>query len=46
MSPLRKGSSKATIAANIREMKKAGYPTDRAVAASLRQAGVPKKKGK
>lgn len=46
MSPLRKGTSRATVAANIREMKNAGHPTDQAVAAALREAGVPKKKGK
>lgn len=41
--PLKKGSSKATISKNIGEMVKSGYPQKQAVAASLRQAGVPKK---
>lgn len=43
--PLAKGSSKATIAKNIREMEKAGHPHDQAVAAAMRTAGKPKKKG-
>lgn len=48
--PLAKGKSKATISKNIREMKKAGYPTKVAVAASLntaRRSGakIPKKHG-
>ena len=45
--PLKKGKSKATIAGNIKEMQKSGHPHDQAVAAALREAGVPKKgKGK
>lgn len=36
--PLAKGKSKKTISKNIKEMKKAGYPQDQAVAASLNQA--------
>jgi hypothetical protein len=49
--PLKKGTSKATVSANIREMKAAGYPTKQAVAASLdtaRRSGarIPKKEAK
>jgi hypothetical protein len=36
--PLKKGSGKETVAANIKEMLKSGYPRDQAVAASLSQA--------
>lgn len=48
--PLAKGTSKKTISKNVAEMKKAGYPTDQAVAASLDQARrsgakIPKHKG-
>jgi len=47
--PLKKGTSKATISSNIREMKASGYPTKQAVAASLstaRRSGakIPRKK--
>lgn len=41
--PLKKGSSQKTISTNIREMRKAGYPQRRAVAAAMRTAGKPKK---
>lgn len=44
--PLKKGKSKDTIAANIREMRKAGYSQDRAVAAAMDKAGRSKKKRK
>jgi hypothetical protein len=44
--PLKKGSSKKTISSNIREMMASGYPQKQAVAASLRSAGVPKKRKK
>lgn len=37
--PLRKGSDRATIASNIKEMVAAGHPHDQAVAASLHTAG-------
>jgi hypothetical protein len=46
MSPLKKGSSRKTISSNIREMVRSGYPQRQAVAASLRSAGVPKKRKK
>lgn len=39
--PLKKGKSKAVIAKNIREMRKAGRPQKQAVAAALRLAGAP-----
>jgi hypothetical protein len=46
MSPLKKGSSKKTISSNIKEMMSSGYPQRQAVAASLRSAGVPRKRKK
>lgn len=36
--PLRKGSSQATISANIRELRKAGYPEKQAVAIAMDKA--------
>jgi len=44
--PLKKGSGKATISSNIREMVKSGHPQRQAVAASLNEAGKSKKKKK
>jgi hypothetical protein len=47
--PLKKGTSKATISSNIREMIKAGHPQKQAVAASLdtaRRSGAKLKKPK
>jgi hypothetical protein len=44
--PLKKGSSRATISANIKEMIKAGHPQKQAVAAALRQARSSRKKGR
>ncbi len=38
--PLLKG--KAEIGHNVREMESAGHPRNQAVAAALREAGVPK----
>lgn len=49
--PLKKGSSKATISNNIREMVESGHQQKEAVAASLNEARksgakIPKKKKK
>ena len=43
--PLKSGSSKKVISANIRTEIKHGKPQKQAVAISLRKAGVPKKRG-
>lgn len=42
--PLKPGSDKATINANIREMVKSGHPVRQAVAAALSNARRGKKK--
>lgn len=44
--PLKKGSSRATISENIREMVKAGHPVKQAAAAAYRQAGKQRKVAK
>lgn len=42
--PLKKGTSRATVSGNIREMMSAGYPQKQAVAAALDTARKSKKK--
>ncbi len=40
--PLKKGSGKKAISANIRELMSGGRPQKQAIAIALRTAGVPK----
>lgn len=42
--PLAKGKGKKTIAGNIKELAKSGYPPRQAVAIALHTAGVKRKK--
>jgi len=42
--PLKKGSSPATVSANVRELISSGRPQAQAVAIALRTAGKPKPK--
>ena len=47
--PLKKGTSRATIGKNIKEMESSGHPAKQAIAASLNEARmsgakIPKKK--
>jgi len=44
--PLKKGSSKATIAANIKREVKAGRPQKQAVAIAMNAAGKSRKKNR
>ena len=44
--PLKKGSSRKTVSANIRKMMREGYPQKQAVAASLSSARRSKRKGR
>jgi TRAP-type C4-dicarboxylate transport system permease large subunit len=41
--PLQPGKSKKVVSKNIKEMKKAGYKQDQAVAAALTKAGKSKR---
>lgn len=42
--PLKKGSSRSTVSANISEMRRAGYPQRQAVAAALSSARKSRRK--
>ena len=42
--PLKKGSSKKAISANIKELKGSGYKQDQAVAIAMNEAGKSKDK--
>jgi hypothetical protein len=42
--PLKKGKSRAVVSANIRELRKSGYPEKQAVAIALSQQRRSKKK--
>ena len=44
--PLRKGKSKKTISANIRELVHSGRPQKKAIAIAMREAGIARKKKK
>jgi len=43
--PLKKGKSKKTVSANIRELRRSGRPQKQAVAIALRQAKKNRNKG-
>lgn len=42
--PLKRGTSQPTISANIRELRKSGYPEKQSLAIALSQARSSKKK--
>jgi hypothetical protein len=46
MSPLKKGKSKKTISANIRELMHSGRPQKQAIAIAMGEAGMSRKKRK
>jgi hypothetical protein len=41
--PLKKGSSRKVVGANIAELEKSGYPDKQAIAISLNKAGKSRK---
>lgn len=42
--PLKKGKSSKTVSANIRTLRKEGYPQRQAIAIAMQKAGKPKRK--
>ncbi len=44
--PLKRGSSRKTISANIRKLRHEGYPQDQSIAIALNKAGKSRKKRK
>ena len=44
--PLKRGSSKKVVSANIRELRKSGHPQDQAVAIAMQKAGKSRRKRK
>lgn len=42
--PLRKGSSQKAISANIRQLRKEGYPPKQATAIAIRKAGKSRRR--
>lgn len=44
--PLKKGKSKATISANIRELMHSGRPQKQAIAIAMSEAGMSRRKRK
>ena len=42
--PLKKGSSRKAVSANVRELRRSGRPQKQAVAIALKKAGKSKKK--
>ena len=44
MSPLKKGSSKKTVSANIKKLRHEGYPEKQSIAIALDKAGKGRKK--
>jgi len=42
--PLKKGSSRATVSQNIRELRHSGHPQKQSVAIAMKKAGKSRKK--